>query len=207
MVSKKIVLFGGTFDPIHLGHTRVAAYTAEHIGAEKIVFIPAKRSPLKNFFPEANDSDRLEMISLAITDNKTFELSDYELKKAEPSYTLHTIRHFKADYGKDTTIYWLVGADSIDELPLWYGMPELIDECNLLVMYRAGYSPPNFEKFTTIWGQKRTEKLQRNIIKTPLIDISSTEIRKRISTGRDATEMLHPKVADYILKHGLYKSK
>ena len=106
--------------------------------AKKIVFIPAKRSPLKGFFPKASDDRRFAMIALAIADNKNFQVSDYELKKPEPSYTLETIRQFQADYGSRASIYWLVGADSIDELPLWYGIVELIDECNLSTMYRAG---------------------------------------------------------------------
>jgi len=206
MVKRKIALFGGTFDPVHLGHTTVAADAAEYIGAEKIVFIPAKRSPLKGFFPKASDNDRLAMMALAIADNENFQLSDCELKQPEPSYTLETVRQFQADYGSGASIYWLVGADSIDELPLWYGIVELIDECNLSVMYRAGCKPPDFAKFTAVWGPGRVEKLQRNVIQTSLIDISSTEIRNRLAAGRDVADMLHPDVADYIRKHGLYRS-
>ena len=207
MVKKKIALFGGTFDPIHLGHTAVAAAAAEHIGAEKIVFIPAKRSPLKDSFPEAGEDDRLAMIALAIADNKKFQLNDYELRKPEPSYTLETVRQFQADYGAEALIYWLVGADSIDELSRWYGIVELIDACILSVMFRAGCKPPDFAKFKDIWGAARVEKLQRNVIQTPLIDISSTEIRNRLAAGRDVTNMLAPPVADYIRKHNLYQSE
>ena len=207
MVKKKIALFGGTFDPVHLGHSAVAASAAEHIGAEKVIFVPAKRSPLKNFFPEADDDDRLAMINLAIADNKKFQVNDYELRKSKPSYTLETARHFQADYGEEALIYWLLGADSINELSRWYGIVELIDECDLCVMFRAGFKPPDFAEFKDLWGTARVEKLQRNIIQTPLIDISSTEIRKRLATGRDVTGMLAPPVADYIRKHGLYQSK
>ena len=207
MVKRKIILFGGTFDPIHLGHTAVAAAAADRIGAEKIVFVPAKCSPLKDSFPEAGDDDRLKMIALAIAGNKKFELSNYELIKPEPSYTLETVRQFQAEYGSETLIYWLMGADGIDELPRWYGIVELIDACNLCVMFRAGCSPPDFARFTAIWGPERVEKLQRNVIRTPLIDISSTEIRNGLAAGRDVTKMLSPLVADYIRKHGLYQSK
>ncbi len=207
MENRKIALFGGTFDPIHLGHTNVAADAAEHIGAEKIIFVPAKRSPLKGFFPRASDSDRFQMISLAIADNKDFQVSDYELKRPAPSYTLETVRKFQGDYGGDTSIYWLIGADSIDELQLWYGIAELIDECNLSTMFRAGCEPPDFAKYEDIWGPERVEKLQRNVIKTSLVDISSTEIRNRLASGDDVTDMLHPSVADYIRKHNLYQSK
>ena len=207
MTKRKIVLFGGTFDPIHLGHTAVAAAAAEYIGAEGIVFIPAKCSPLKESFPKASDDDRLQMIALAIAGDKKLQLSNYELKKAEPSYTLETVRQFQADYGSDSLIYWLTGADNIDDLPRWYKIAELIDECSLSVMYRGRFEHPDFTKFDAIWGHQQVEKLQKNIIKTPLIDISSTAIRNRLAAGRDVSDMLHPGVANYIYTHNLYQSK
>ena len=206
MVTRKIALFGGTFDPIHLGHTTVAVDAAKHIGAENIIFVPAKRSPLKGFFPRAGDIDRLKMISLAVAGNNNFQVSDYELQKPEPSYTLETVRQFQADYGNETSIYWLIGADSIDELQLWYRITDLVDECNLSTMFRAGCKPPNFAKYEDIWAPERVEKLQRNVIKTSLIDISSTEIRNRLASEDDVSDMLHPDVADYIRQHSLYQS-
>jgi len=206
-LNRKVVLFGGTFDPIHIGHTTVGAEAVEHIGAERIIFVPAKRSPLKDSLPKASDADRFTMITLAIADNKKFELSDYELKRADPSYTLQTVRQFQADYGSNTSLYWLVGADSIDDLSHWYKIVELLDECNLSVMYRAGCDMPDFSRFEDIWDSERVEKLRQNVIRTSLIDISSTEIRNRIATDQDVTDMLHPSVADYIRKHNLYTSK
>jgi nicotinate-nucleotide adenylyltransferase len=207
MAEKRIALFGGTFDPIHLGHTLVAAEALKKIAVEKVVFIPAKRSPLKGFFPQASDHDRLEMAALAIADNQKFELSDYELKRHAPSYTLETINRFKDYYGPATVIHWLVGADSVDELPYWHKIMELIDACKISTMYRAGYEKPDFDKFEPILGRKRVKKLQRNIIATSLIDISSTEIRKRLAKGLGVTNMLHPAVIDYIRNRGLYGSK
>ena len=207
MAKRKIALFGGTFDPVHLGHTTVAADATRHIGAEKIIFIPAKRSPLKGFLPKANDKHRLKMIALAIAGQKTFEVSDCELKKPAPSYTLDTVRQFQAEYGGETLIHWLVGADSIHDLTYWYQIVELIDTCIITTMCRPGCEPPDFTKFEPLWGPQRTEKLQQNVIQTPLIDISSTEIRDRLAAGRDAADMLTPSVAEYIRKHGLYRSK
>lgn len=197
-------MFGGTFDPIHLGHTAVAAHAAKQIGTTKVIFIPAKRSPLKDSSPKVSGDDRLKMITLATAKDERFDVSNWELKKREPSYTLGTIRHFRRRLGKATSIHWLMGADGIDELPLWYGIGELIDECDLSVMYRAGYKPPDFDKFETLWGRQRIEKLRRNIIQTPLIDISSTEIRNKLAAGLDVSDMVAPSVADYIRKHNLY---
>jgi nicotinate-nucleotide adenylyltransferase len=207
MAHKTIALFGGTFDPIHLGHTTVAADAAEQIRAEKIIFIPAKRSPLKGFLPRASDKDRYNMISLAVAEAENFEVSDYELNKPAPSYTLETVEKFRKDYGNNTSIHWLVGTDGIDDLAYWYKIVELIDACCLTTMYRAGCAPPNFAKFEEIWGRRRVEKLQRNVVRTPLIDISSTKIRKRIAAGQEVVNMLHKSVYDYIQNHGLYRSR
>ncbi len=205
MMKRTIALFGGTFDPVHLGHTTVAADTAKKIHAEKIVFIPAKRSPLKGFSPKAGDEDRLKMIALAIAGEEKFEVSDYELNKPAPSYTLETVEKFRKDYGGEASIHWLIGADGIDDLIYWYKVVELIDACNLTTMYRAGCEPPNFAKFEDIWGRQRVEKLQRNIVQTPLIDISSTEIRKNIAAGQDVLNMLHKDVYGYIRENSLYR--
>jgi nicotinate-nucleotide adenylyltransferase len=206
MSLKKIVLFGGSFDPVHLGHIQVAAAAAQYIGADKTVFIPAKHSPLKIFPPNASDIDRLEMIKLAIADHDNFEVSDCELKRRSPSYTLDTVRKFQNTFGGECSIYWLVGADSMDELARWHDVVELIDECNLAVMYRAGFDKPDFTGYEKLWGRQRIEKLHRNIIPTPLIDISSTDIRSRLAAGRDVTQMLNSAVLSYVLKHDLYKS-
>jgi len=102
-------------------------------------------------------------------------------------------------------ICWLVGADGVNDLQHWFAIEELIDACNLCTMYRAGCEPPDFAGFEGVWGRRRVEKLQRNIIKTPLVNVSSTEIRERLAAGGDVADMLHPGVADYIRKHALYR--
>ncbi len=204
MSEKRIALFGGTFDPIHLGHTTVAAAAGEGIGANKVIFVPAKRSPLKAFFPEASDEDRLAMIKLATEDNGRFGFSDYELKKAGPSYTLETVRYFRRELGSSVSIYWLIGADTLEDLPHWYGVTELIDECNLAVMHRAGFVASDFSRYVSLWGEKRVKKMQRSAVETPLVDISSTEVRKRLAAGREVIGIISPKVLQYIREHSLY---
>jgi len=146
------------------------------------------------------------MLSLALKDKKNFSLSDYELTNPAPGFTIHTVRHFKDLYGTGHSICWLLGADSIAELPRWYKITELIDECNLCTMYRAGFAAPCFSQFEGMWGRQRVEKLGKNVIKTPLVDINSTEIRNAIAAGQDISSVLAPAVADYIRRHGLYKS-
>ncbi len=207
MTERRIALFGGTFDPIHRGHAAVAADAAKRIGAEKVIFIPPKCSPLKTICPHAGDNDRMNMITLVIGNQKNLEASDYELRKSRLSYTIETVKHFQSEYGSQTAIYWLLGADSIDELAHWYKIDELIDICNLAVMYRGGCKPPDFSRLESILGSDRLKKLRQNVLQTPLIEVSSTEIRKRLAAGLDVTDMLHPAVADYIRTHQLYKSK
>ena len=207
MVRRKIILFGGTFDPIHLGHIKVAASAVKYIDADKMIFIPAKRSPLKGYLPSAGDIDRLKMITLAIANQNKYEVSDWELNMSAPSYTLNTVRHFQTKFGSDTVLYWLVGADSINDLIYWHGITELIDECNIAMMYRADCERPDFTKFEQLWGKDRVEKLQRNIVPTPLINISSTEVRKRLNTGGDVTQLLDKAVLSYIREHNLYEDK
>lgn len=205
MARRKIALFGGTFDPIHLGHTRVAEAAARQIEAEKVVFIPAKCSPLKGFLPNATDDDRLRMIQLAARGNERFSVSDCELHRPAPSYTLDTVKHFQKQCGSEASIYWLIGADSVDDLILWHRIDELIDICHLAVMVRGGYAVPSFDKHLHILGRDRVEKLQSNVIETPSIDLSSTQIRNRLAAGEDVRHMLCPDVLDYIRRRGLYR--
>lgn len=205
MTREKLALFGGTFDPIHLGHTEVVNAAAARIEATEVIFIPAKRSPLKGFTPHAPDEDRRAMVAIAIADNDAFTVSDYELQRSAPSYTLDTVRRFKDAHGAETSIHWLLGADSVEDLVYWYKIRELIDECTLTTMQRAGYPPPDFNRFEPMWGAERVAKLQKNVIETPLIDVSSTKVRERLAAGEDVEGMLHPDVIEYIRRHGLYR--
>lgn len=205
MAEQPIALFGGTFDPIHLGHVGVAVAAAGQISAEKVIFVPAKCSPLKGFAPHASDRDRLTMIELTIAGNDLLAVSDSELKRPAPSYTLDTVRLFKKQFGPDRPIHWLLGADSIGDLVHWYKIRELIDECHLTTMQRGGYEAPDFDRFEAVWGPQRVAKLKRDMIQTPRIEVSSTEVRRRLAAGESVEGMLHPAVIEYIRQHGLYR--
>jgi nicotinate-nucleotide adenylyltransferase len=182
----------------------VASAAARKIDADKLIFIPAKISPLKGFFPFARDEDRLRMIELAIAGHDELAVSDCELKRPAPSYTLDTVRQFQHDYGPETSIHWLLGADSVADLVHWHKIEELIDECHLTTMQRPGYMP-EFDRFETRWGPQRVAKLNRDAIETPLVDVSSTEVRGRLAAGEDVSGMLHPEVIQYIRAHHLYR--
>jgi nicotinate-nucleotide adenylyltransferase len=203
-MKQKIILFGGSFDPIHNGHIQVACAAANEIGSERVIFIPARRSPLKKILPSANQRQRFEMISLAIESYDQFEVSDCEFQRKEPSYTLDTVMHFRKLFAEQAQLYWLIGADVVSELCNWYRILDLIDNCYLSFMGRGGLDAVDFSGFDEKIGIERREKLEKHVLNTPLIEISSTEIRQRIAESGDLSMMLDPKVADYIADNNLY---
>ncbi|MCF7954745.1 MAG: nicotinate (nicotinamide) nucleotide adenylyltransferase [Phycisphaerae bacterium] len=204
-MKEKIILFGGTFDPIHNAHIQVANAAANEIGAQRVIFIPARRSPHKKNIPSADQSQRFEMISLAVEGYRNFEVSDCEFQRKEPSYTIDTVMHFKNLFGPQAKLYWLVGADAVGELCNWYRISELIDNCYLSFMPRTGGDRLDFTGLDEIIGIDRRKKLEKHTLNTPLIEISSTEIRQRIADSADLSMMLDPKIADYIVENGLYR--
>ena len=205
-MQKKAILFGGTFDPIHCGHTRSCLYALEQTGADKVVFIPASRSPHKKLFPVASKEARVELLRLALAGESRFEISECELNRPLPSYTVDTVRFFRSEYGDDTEIYWLVGADVVKDLAGWYEVKSLIDECNLCVMCRGGFAKPDFEGLEGVLGVERVEKLKKNVVAGPLVDINSSEIRRKIAKGEPIRGMVSEAVEAYICENGLYKA-
>jgi nicotinate-nucleotide adenylyltransferase len=204
MKKQTIVLFGGSFDPIHKGHTTVATCAINQLHADQVFFVPAKRSPLKKHMPHANDQQRLDMIQLAIQEYDGYQVCDYEVNRPAPSYTLHTVKHFKETCGNDSTLYWLIGADAVRDLPQWYGIKELLDLCTLSTMHRAGCAKPDFSSLETELGVHRVARLSQGIITTPLLPISSTDIRKRLQNRQSTETLLDSKVAQYIKQNHLY---
>jgi len=203
-MEKSILLFFGTFDPVHNAHVRVAQVAAEQLNAQQGIFIPARRSPHKNFIPMANHRDRLEMIQMAIESLPNFSVSDCEFKRPEPSYTIDTIEYFKSKMGADTRLYWLLGADAVKDLLFWHRINELVDQCNIAIMQRGGFSPPDLSLLEETLGKNRIEKLKTSIIDTPSISLSSTEIRERLAAGEDVNGMICKKVLGFIAKKKLY---
>lgn len=203
-MKHKIILFGGTFDPIHSGHIKVAEFAFDYIGGDELVFVVAKRSPHKDDFASVDGGFRLAMVELAVSGKNNFRVSDCELNRGAPSYTIDTVLSFIEDYGPETEFYWLVGADMVKDLPRWHEIGQLLDLCNVCVMYRGGFVEPDFSGFFDL-GANRVEKLKKNVICTPLIDVSSTEVRLKLACGEDLRGILCPSVLDYIEKNGLYR--
>lgn len=200
---RKAILFGGSFDPIHTGHLRVAHHALQALGADELIFVPTHRSPHKTDFPTPG-RHRFAMIEKAIDGFDGFSVSDCELSRPEPSYTLDTVRFFRDQFGPDAILYWLTGADQLSDLEKWYCVGDLLKECRLSVMVRAGYPPPDFGPFEGVFPSACIEQLKGDVLQTPRIDLSSTDIRCQLSSASVPPNALPPGVLEYIMRHHLY---
>jgi nicotinate-nucleotide adenylyltransferase len=144
------------------------------------------------------------MLRLALAGNAKFSVSSCELERPDPSYTIETVSMFAARYGPGSQLYWLVGADAMGDLVRWHLAERVLDMCNLCVMYRAGYPEPDFAQLECLGGE-RVEKLSKHALATPLVDISSREIRHKLAAGVDVSGLLSPAVLGYIEENGLYR--
>ncbi|NLK42613.1 MAG: nicotinate (nicotinamide) nucleotide adenylyltransferase [Planctomycetes bacterium] len=206
-LKQKIILFGGTFDPIHNGHLAVAADAFERLRADRLFFIPVRRSPHKTQPPAASGQDRLAMIRLAIKDREGFAVSDCELRRPEPSYTLDTILHFRERFGPEAELYWLVGADAVQSLERWHRIEEILEQCRVCIMHRGRMPRPDLRRLVPALGADRVAQLGKNILPTPLVDISSTAIRARLAAGQPVQGLVPEPVLKYIRQKGLYGLK
>lgn len=204
MNERRIILFGGSFDPIHKGHIRVAEYARQFLGAERTVLIAAGRSPHKQQNPMASGDHRMAMLRLAIEGHAGLEVSDFELNRPQPSYTYDTVSYFRDLVGEEAALYWLLGADLVGDLGSWYRVCDLIDACRIAVMVRGGYQEPDFSALERQIGTARVNKLRQWMIPTPEITASSTDIRRRLAEGLGPGDQVPTAVAEYIDRYGLY---
>ena len=190
---KRIGIFGGTFDPIHNGHLITAQSVLHQRNLDEIVFIPCFISPHKTDKTASSPVHRLNMVKLAIENHPKFVLSDYELKKEGISFTRDTITHFHESY-KDIEL--IIGYDSFSNFETWKDPEEIIKLAKLIVMKRS-YNNMN----------STTNKFFNNalFVDTPVIDISSTEIREKIQSNIPIDFLLPDKVLQYINDNRLYK--
>jgi len=200
-----MLLFGGTFDPIHMGHLIVARAAAEMLALKKVILIPSAHPPHKENVKISAGEHRLEMASLAVGEEKIFEVSDCELLRAGPSYTLQTVRHFRNTCDPPTQLYWLIGADTIGELPSWYHIDELAEMCTIVTAARPGFDLAGLAALQNILNQKQIARLKEHILDTPQIDISATDIRRRAANGLSVRFLVPQPVADYISSYKLYQ--
>ena len=183
---KKIAIYGGTFDPIHHGHLIVAREALERLGAEEVIFIPARVSPLRKTAPIAKDEIRLLMIQAAIENEPGFAVDDCELRRPSPSYTIDTVEQIRRRKA-DATIYCLIGEDNVDKLTKWRRFADLEKMVRFVVLDRSGQQPHH----------------DYPVIRRK-IDISATEIRKRVAAGRSIRYFVPSGVEEIIRRRKLY---
>ena len=217
-MPKRIVLFGGTFDPIHHGHLITARAVAEFFHFEKVTFIPAAVAPHKltgrggrpaeGVRELTAGEDRLEMIRLAIAGEQLFEVSDVELRRPQPSYTFDTLMAYRQEHGLEVELCWVIGADMLDDLPTWHRTEEVVDMGRIITASRPPYSrrvPSILERLRVRFSAEQVSRLAGGLVETPLIDITSTQIRRRVREGRSVRFLTSVGVVAYIEEHRLYR--
>ncbi len=198
----KKAIFGGTFDPIHIGHIHIAYEALYNLHLDKIIFMPAGNPPHKKNKNITDAQIRYDLVKRAIESELNFEISDYEIKKKENSYTYETVELFCKLQG-DIEWYLLIGADSLMDLGGWKNVQKILSSCKLVV-----YSRPGFPDEEVINQKEYIEKKYNKkiiYINMSAIDVSSTTIRASIKAGRVVNYLLPRGVEKIINKHNLYK--
>jgi len=204
MADGGIALFGGSFNPIHNGHLIVARAVAERLGLSRVVFIPSPSPPHKANVDLADAADRLEMVRLAIAGESVFEVSDLELRHGGVSYTILTVEAFRPR-AAGQTLHWIIGGDTLPELHTWYRVRELVERCRIVTAVRPGFEVPDLSALERVLTADQVRRLKEDILPTPRIDISATDIRRRVAEGRSIRYLLPEAVRQYIEQRGLYR--
>ena len=207
--AARLGVFGGSFDPIHVAHLIIADILAFRLELDHVLFLPAARPPHKPGHMLAPNADRLKMIELAISDPSAssgqavpeFSVSELDLNRPGLSYTAETLEVLKGQVDPDTELFFLMGMDSLSDFPRWHRPERIAELARLGVARRPGVdvSARDIELLVPA-SQGRID-----VVPVPLIDISSSDIRDRIRTGRPYRFQVMPKVAEYIRSNNLYR--
>ncbi len=197
MTARRVVVFGGTFDPVHNGHIAIAKCLRDQLEAESVVMVPTGRPWLRPNAPIATPSDRLRMVELAIENENRIEVSHVDVVRDKTTYSIDTINDLRPQYGVDHEFILAIGTDAVPDLHRWHRYDELIDECTLAVVERPG-SPLD-----------GTVSLPKNtlVIRGPMVNVSASAIRSMIGRGdlADAANAFPELVRRFILEKGLYR--
>ncbi|MPN21413.1 putative nicotinate-nucleotide adenylyltransferase [bioreactor metagenome] len=193
---------GGTFDPIHIGHLVTAEAVRIEYSLDKVIFIPAANPPHKQELQVTPAIHRYIMTIMATYSNPYFYVSDIELARPGLSYTIDTVSHLVNQFGAQTDFYFITGADAIQDLPTWEKVDQLLEMCHFIAATRPGCisTLDNVIKHFGLQGRRRIHRLA-----TPELEISSTDIRERVKTGRSIKYIVPESVESYIFKEGLYR--
>ncbi len=194
----KLGVFGGTFNPIHIGHLRLAEDVREKFTLDRIIFIPTNIPPHKKVEFGADPIDRLKMVQIAVEKNGSFICDDVEIKRGGNSYTIDTVNYIYKNYQFDKKPFFLLGSDLIPELSTWKRIDRLTELLSFIVLLRNNY-PIVSEYGNDIMGFEYSIFSDRNI------EITSSEIRQRLRKGQSVRYLVADSVLDYIIEKGLYR--
>ena len=196
----RIGIFGGSFNPIHLGHTALAAYICEQGLVDEVWLMVSPQNPLKQDLTLLDEEERLAMAQLAVAPYPMLRACDFEFTLPRPSYTYHTLQALRTAY-PDHEFSLIIGEDNWNNFHRWYRGDDIVRETPIIVYPRSSENSEHSESTKEL----STFNFQLSILEDPpLLPYSSTEIRHRIATGQDASHMLHPDVTKYITERGLY---
>ncbi|MBQ8803581.1 MAG: nicotinate-nucleotide adenylyltransferase [Tyzzerella sp.] len=199
----KIGIMGGTFDPIHKGHLMLGEYARELFALDEIWFMPNGNPPHKlNENIESQTNHRVEMVKRAIEGNAGFVLQLYEVNRKEVNYSYKTMEHFKEVY-PDNKFYFIIGADSLFALERWVHPERLLKTCIILAAYRDGKDTKEMEAQIQYLNEKFDADIR--LLNTPNVDISSSEIRRRMKSGESIEDLVPESVYSYIQSEQLFK--
>jgi nicotinate-nucleotide adenylyltransferase len=194
----KVGIMGGTFDPVHIGHLIAAQHACEQADLDEVWFMPTHVPPHKEQAPKASPEQRWEMVCLAVEGHSHFRPFDMELKKGGVSYSIDTVTELLRQYPSHHFAY-IIGADMVQYLPKWYKIDELVQKISFIGLQRPGY----------IWDMELLpETIRKAVIpvQMPLIELSSSLIRKRLSEGKPVRYLVPDRVNEYMVVNGIYES-
>lgn len=199
--KRKIGIMGGTFDPVHIGHLVTAEAVRIQYGLEKVLFVPAGNPPHKQGSNVTLAMHRYIMTVMATYSNPYFFVSPIELERSGPSYTIDTVQEFIKQYGDNTELYFITGADAIQDLPTWEKIDHLLNMCHFIAATRPGCIS-RLDDVIRHFGNLGRKRIHR--LATPELEISSTDIRERVKGGRSIKYIVPESVESYIIKEKLY---
>jgi nicotinate-nucleotide adenylyltransferase len=197
----KIGVLGGTFDPVHRGHIKVAEAARDRLSLDRLLMVPAGRPPFKGDEPVTPAEHRLAMLRLAVPGMPGIEVSTIEMERPGPSYTVDTIAALRERYGGDDEIYFIIGWDSLAQFPEWRESERILDMCVLIAVPRPGRAQPDV---TALEAALPGISGRLVFLDGPRVDVSASEVREKVASGKSIERLVPGPVADYIKVHGLY---
>jgi nicotinate-nucleotide adenylyltransferase len=201
---KRIGILGGTFDPIHLGHLVPAQYAFNPLHLDRLILIPSAMPVHRPRHVPASNEHRLAMCRLAAADIPGFEVSDIEVSREEPSYTIYTLRQLAQCLAGDQLVL-LVGEDNLPSLHTWKDIRAISEIAEIAVMPRKDVPSPDLGALKAILGPAKVAEILANRVPSPLVPISATEVRTRVAAGKSVRGIVPTTVARYIAEQQLYR--